>query len=191
MPSTVLSTGPFEITTPTAATLDHGVVRIDLANFAPDALDLSNATLTMPDAPAAGTSAPMVVQRYVSQTITSAMLTPSGATKVIALTGAPVGAFILGCVVETAEEVTSSTGDTTGLEIEVGYTADPDSILKSLSVFGAAGIKTGPATLGVTQGQYQAETLEVKFTATGGAPDVEDIDDLALTVTILYLGGFA
>lgn len=187
MPSYVLTTGPYSITTPSASTLVSGAVQVDLSNFAPDTLDLSNATLVMPS----GATGPMVVQRYVSQVITSAMLTPSGATKIIALTDAPVGAFIIGTVVSSANAVTSSSGSTTGLAVEVGYTADPDSVLKSLSVFGAAGIKTGPSSLGVSQLQYQAATLEAKFTATGGAPDVTHIEGLALTITVLYLGGFA
>lgn len=182
-----LTTGPFSITPPTAAAVQSGVVGINLSTFAPDVLDLSNATITMPTS----VDGPMVVQRYVSPVITSAMLTPSGASKIITLTGAPVGAFILGTVVKTSGAVTSSNGSTTGLSIEVGYTADPDSVLKSMSVFGAAGIKTGPASLGVSQLQYEANTLEVKLTATGGAPDVTHIVGLGLTITVLYLGGFA
>lgn len=125
------------------------------------------------------------VKAYTSQTITQADFT-SGTTMIIALTGEPTAMIPIGCYVITTGGPVAGNGDTTGLTVEVGRAADPDSLMKSVSVFGAAGRAGG--LVGAELGSFRnADALEIKFTATGGDPDVVDITALSLRVVILYI----
>ena len=140
-------------------------------------LDLAGATVV----------APFVVPRwYTSQEIDFADL-GSGATDTIALTGLPAGSWhVLAVHVETGAATTSSSGDTTGLAIQVGHTGgNVDALVESTSIFGAASKKIAPP--GVEVGGYVnlADALEVLFTATGGSADLDDIDAMRLHVALL------
>lgn len=126
------------------------------------------------------------VLTYTSQVITQADLT-TGATKVLALASPPTAMLPVGCyVITTGGPVASNNGSTTGLAVEVGVTADPDSLMKSVSVFGTAGRKGGAR--GDDLNSFRsADALEIKFTATGGAPNVTHITGLSLRVVLLYI----
>ena len=141
-------------------------------------LDLAGATVV----------APFVIPRwYTSQEIDFADL-GSGATDTIALTGLPAGSWhVLAVHVETGAATTSSSGDTTGLAIQIGHTGgNVDALVESISIFGAASKKVAPA--GVEVGGYVnlADAIEVLFTATGaGSEDLDHIDAMRLQVAFL------
>lgn len=125
------------------------------------------------------------IKRYVSQLITQADLS-SGATCTVALTGEPTAMIPQACYVVTDESTTSGNGATTGLTCEVGIAGDPDFLMVSTSVFGAAGRKEAYAGVGI--GSYRAaDAIVAKFTAVGaGSEDCDDISNLNLRVVILY-----
>lgn len=127
----------------------------------------------------------VVEKRYVSQLITQAALS-AGATCTVALTGEPTAMIPRACYVVTDEATTSSSGDTTGLTCEVGLAGDPDFLMVSTSVFGAASRKEAYAGVGI-DGYRAADPLVIKFTAVGaGSEDCADISNLNLRVVILY-----
>lgn len=111
----------------------------------------------------------------------------ASATQSIELDFIPVNAVFLACwaTTESGSDITSSNGSTTGLSLEIGTPADPDAIMTSVSIFGTKGVKRGNA--GVWQGTRISETLEMKFTATGGAPNLTHIQGMGLVVHLLYI----
>lgn len=121
---------------------------------------------------------------YTSQVITQADFT-SGSTKSIALTSPPTNMVPIGCYVVTTGTVAGNGASTNALTVEVGRSADPDSLMKSVSVFGAAGRKAGLRGDELNSLRV-SDALEIKFTAGGGAPNVTDITGLSLRVVILY-----
>lgn len=127
-----------------------------------------------------------IPKRYVSQLITQAALS-AGATCTVALTGEPTGMIPLACYVVTDETTTSSSGDTTGLTVEIGIGGDPDFHMVSTSVFGAAGRKEAYAGVGI--GAYRAaDAIVAKFTAVGaGSEDCADISNLNMRVVLYYI----
>lgn len=140
-------------------------------------VDLSSVmTLTMPN----GFTE---VKTYTSSELNISL---SGvATETIDLPG-PQSAIILGAVITTLGAVSSSNGSTTGLAAEVGIASDPDFLLQSLSVFGAAGKKQSLSGVGLG-GYRAADTFQLKLTATGGAPNVAHIEGFGAFVTIYYI----
>lgn len=131
----------------------------------------------------ANTFVPMM--RYVSQLITQADLS-AGATCTVALTGEPTAMIPQACYVVSDESTTSGDGATTGLTCEVGLAGDPDFLMVSTSVFGAAGRKEAYAGVGIDS-YRAADPLVVKFTAVGaGSEDCADITNLNLRVVVLY-----
>jgi hypothetical protein len=144
-----------------------------------------NGGVTIDPASVSAANAMVPTRRYISQLITQAALT-AGATCTVALTGEPTGMIPQACYVVTDEATTSSSGDTTGLTCEVGLAGDPDFLMVSTSVFGAAGRKEAYAGVGIDS--YRAsDALVVKFTAVGaGSEDCADISNLNLRVVILY-----
>lgn len=147
-----------------------------------DTVDMSEATVTHP------TNQPGV-KRYVSQSITQADLT-AGVSCTVALTGEPTGILPLAAYVVTSATATSSSGDTTGLNVKVGPVADDDGYVQTSATLGAAGRKerssgSSPAAM---LGTYRAvDALLATFTATGGDPDCADISALAMKVVIYYV----
>lgn len=124
-------------------------------------------------------------KRYVSQLITQAALS-AGATCTVALTGEPTAMIPQACYVVTTDTTTSGDAATTGLTCEVGLAGDPDFLMVSTSVFGAAGRKEAYAGVGIDS-YRAADPLVVKFTAAGGgSEDCADITNLNLRVVILY-----
>lgn len=123
--------------------------------------------------------------RYISQKITEADLS-SGATCTVALTGEPTAMIPQAAYVVTDESTTSGNGATTGLTCEVGLAGDPDFLMVSTSVFGAAGRKEAYAGVGIDS--YRAsDALVVKFTAVGaGSENCSHITNLSMRVVILY-----
>lgn len=114
----------------------------------------------------------------------------TGATATINLTSPPTAFLPIAVSVTTAsgDTVASSDGDTTGLAVEIGVASDPDLYMASVSVFGAAGAKQGAPGVGIG-GYRAADTIQAKFTAAGGAPDVAHITGMEMSVTVYYLGG--
>lgn len=137
-------------------------------------------------APSGSVQSQFVVQRYVSQLITQAALS-AGATNTINLTGEPTAIIPIAAYVVTDETTTSSNGATTGLSAEVGISGDPNFLLESTSVFGAAGRKEAYA--GVGMGGYRsADAIQLKLTATGaGSEDCAHISNLNLYVVLYYI----
>lgn len=146
-------------------------------------VDLSGATVTLPTGQTA-------VMRYVSQRIASSDVAVSGATQSIALTGEPAGSIPIAAYIEcyATGGVSSTSGNTTGLTVEVGTAGDPDGYVKSVSIFGVTGKVTG-AVQGDMIGCYRgADALLLKLTATGGTPNVAHIgDNLDLKIVVIYL----
>lgn len=123
--------------------------------------------------------------KYVSQEILSADMT-SGTTKTIALTGFPANITPEYCYVHTAAEVASSSmANTTGATVEVGTGGDPDALMGSISIFGAAAPVTGAR--GVELGKLATLTVNLKITATGpGTPNVTHLTGLQIKVVVGY-----
>lgn len=125
------------------------------------------------------------IKRYISQKITEADLS-SGATCTVALTGEPTGMIPQACYVVSDESTTSGNAATTGLTCEIGIAGDPDFLMVSTSVFGAAGRKEAYAGVGIDS--YRAsDALVAKFTAVGGGSEnCSHITNLSLRVVVLY-----
>jgi len=144
-------------------------------------VDLSAATVTLP-------TGQVPLKRYVSQRISASDVT-SGATQSIALTGEPAGAIPIAAYIEcyAGAGVSSTSGNTTGLTVEVGTAGDPDGYVKSVSIFGVTGKVVG-GVRGDMLGCYRGtDALLLKLTATGATPDVAHIaDDLDLKVVVIY-----
>lgn len=145
-------------------------------------VDLSAATVTLP-------TGQVPLKRYVSQRISASDVT-SGATQSIALTGEPAGAIPIAAYIEcyAGAGVSSTSGNTTGLTVEVGTAGDADGYVKSVSIFGA----TGPVANGVRGdmiGCYRGtDALILKLTATGAVPNMAHIaENLDLKVVVIYL----
>ena len=149
---------------------------------ATNSVDLSAATVTLPTGQTA-------VKRYVSQRIAMSDVT-SGATQSIALTGEPAGSIPIAAYIEcyATGGVSSSSGSTTGLTVEVGTAGDPDGYVKSVSIFGVTGKVVGAVRGDMIGGYRGADALLLKLTATGGAPDVAHIaENLDLKIVVIYL----
>jgi hypothetical protein len=166
---------------------DDATVGGDLAvdgTVSASGLDLSFAALADIDLP----GGLFLVKSWSATVDTSAFTT--GATATINLATPPTAITPIGVLVTTAsgDTVASSNGSTTGLAVEIGIASDPDLYMTSISVFGAAGAKQGAPGVGLG-GYRAADTIQAKFTATGGAPDVGHITGMELTATVYYLGG--
>lgn len=135
-----------------------------------------------------GQAAPLAanVLTYTSQVITQADFT-SGETKSIALVGEPTNILPIGCYVITTGGPVGGTSNTSGLMVEVGTSGDPDSLMKSVSVFGAADRKGGGAGDDINS-YRKADALELKFTAGGTVTkNLTDITGLSIRVVLLYI----
>ena len=135
-----------------------------------------------------GQTAPLAanVLTYTSQIVTQADFT-SGETKSIALADEPTNIVPIACYVVTTGGPVIGTINTSGLTVEVGTSGDPDSLMKSVSVFGTAGRKGGAR--GDDVNSYRtADALEIKFTSVGGVTkNLTDITGLSIQVVLLYV----
>lgn len=126
--------------------------------------------------------------RSWSATVDTSSFT-TGATATINLSSPPTAMIPIGVYVTTAsgDTVASSNGSTTGLAVEIGIGSDADFYMASVSIFGTAGAKEGAPGVGLG-GYRAADTIQAKFTATGGAPNVAHIIGMELSVTVYYMG---
>lgn len=146
-------------------------------------LDLSFAAIADIDLPGGA----HLVRSWSATVDTSSFTT--GATATINLASPPTAMIPIGVRVTTAsgDTVASSNGSTTGLAVEIGIGSDADFYMASVSIFGTAGAKEGAPGVGLG-GYRAADTIQAKFTATGGAPNVAHIIGMELSVTVYYMG---
>lgn len=127
-----------------------------------------------------------IVKRYVSDPITQDSFN-AGQTQSIALAPAISSNILpLGCYPITSVETTSSSGDTTGLTVELGI-GGGDEYFSSVSIFGSAGRKsTVPGTF--IGGFRTGDTLQATFTAVGGgSEDLTDIDQMSVRFVVYFV----
>lgn len=126
------------------------------------------------------------VKRWISQEITTSDLGTS-ASQSINLADFPTNCIPLGVYVTTAAgDTVAGNTDTTGLAAEVGIATDPDFLMASISVWGVPSRKQGLSGVGLG-GLRAADTVQLKLTATGGSPGLDDITGLGLQVHVFYL----
>lgn len=122
--------------------------------------------------------------KYVSNEITLAGVA-SGQTAIYDLTGEVAGWIPEHVWVHTSGAVASNNGNTTGVAVEVGVAADPDSYMGTVSAFGAAGIKQGAR--GVSLDLIRTDAVQLKLTTAGGAgSNVQHLTGFTAKVVILY-----
>lgn len=123
--------------------------------------------------------------KYVSSEITLEGVA-SGQTATYDLTNEVAGWIPEHVWVHTSGAVASNSGDTTGVAVEVGVAADPDSYMATVSAFGAAGIKQGARGVSLA-GLIRTDALQLKLTTAGGASsNVQHLTGFAAKVVILY-----
>lgn len=129
-------------------------------------------------------AAEQAIVRYASKAfaltqITAGLLTFTNATDI------PANAIVLGAYIKTSTQPAFSAGTTTGLSAKIGTAADDDGFGQLVAIGGAIGLKIPEpgARLGVLN---TSQNIAVIFTATGGTPDLAEVNAGAGTVTIAY-----
>ncbi len=98
----------------------------------------------------------------------------------------PANAVILGAYIKTTTQPAFSAGTTTGVTAKIGAASgDDDGYGQAIAIGGAIGLKVPEpgARLGVLN---TSQDIAVIFTATGGTPDLAEVNAGAGTVWIAY-----
>lgn len=117
---------------------------------------------------------------FVLADITAGLLTFTNGTDI------PANALILGCYIKTTTQPAFSAGTTTGVSAKIGAASgDDDGYGALIAIGGSVGLKVPEpgARLGVLN---TSQDIAVIFTATGGTPDLAEVNAGAGTVWIAY-----
>jgi hypothetical protein len=117
---------------------------------------------------------------FVLANITAGLLTFDNGTDI------PANAIILGCLRQDDHAAAFSAGTTTGVSAKIGAASgDDDGYGALIAIGGAVGLKVPEpgARLGVLN---TSQDIAVIFTATGGTPDLAEVNAGAGTVWIAY-----
>lgn len=129
-------------------------------------------------------AAEQAIVRYASKAFVLANIT-AGLLTFVNETDIPANAIVLGAYVKTTTLPAFSAGTTTGVSAKIGTAADDDGFGQLVAIGGAVGLKVPEpgARLGVLN---TSQNIAVIFTATGGTPDLAEVNAGAGTVWIAY-----
>lgn len=130
-------------------------------------------------------AAEQAIVRYASKAFVLASIT-AGLLTFVNGTDIPANAIILGAYVKTTTQPAFSAGTTTGVSAKIGAASgDDDGYGQLIAIGGAVGLKVPEpgARLGVLN---TSQNIAVIFTATGGTPDLAEVNAGAGTVYIAY-----
>lgn len=139
-------------------------------------------TLPPSTAPATTVRAAMVqyaTKAFVLANITAGLLTFTNGTDI------PANAIVLGAYIQTTTQPGFSAGTTTGVSAKIGTAADDDGFGQSIAIGGAIGLKVPEpgARLGALN---TTQNVVVAFVATGGTPQLSEVNAGAGIVRIAY-----
>mgnify|MGYP001021302825 FL=1 len=129
-------------------------------------------------------AAEQAIIRYASKAfaltqITAGLLTFTNATDI------PANAIVLGAYIKTTMLPAFSAGTTTGVSAKIGTAADDDGFGQLVAIGGAIGLKIPEP--GARRGVLNtSQNILVAFTATGGTPQLSEVNAGAGTVYLAY-----
>lgn len=129
-------------------------------------------------------AAAQAIVRYASKAFTLASIT-AGLLTFTNGTDIPANAIVLGAYVKTTTQPAFSAGTTTGVSAKIGTAADDDGFGQLIAIGGAVGLKIPEpgARLGALN---TSQNILVAFTATGGTPQLSEVNAGAGTVYLAY-----
>lgn len=129
-------------------------------------------------------AAEQAIVRYASKAFVLANIT-AGLLTFVNGTDIPANAIVLGAYIKTTTLPAFSAGTTTGVSAKIGTAADDDGFGQLVAISGAIGLKIPEpgARLGVLN---SSQNILVAFTATGGTPQLSEVNAGAGTVYLAY-----
>lgn len=129
-------------------------------------------------------AAEQAIVRYASKAFVLANIT-AGSLTFTNGTDIPANAIVLGAYIKTTTQPAFSAGTTTGVSAKIGTAADDDGFGQLIAIGGAIGLKIPEpgARLGALN---TSQNILVAFTATGGTPQLSEVNAGAGIVTIAY-----
>ena len=129
-------------------------------------------------------AAEQAIVRYASKPFVLANIT-AGLLTFVNGTDIPANAIVLGAYIKTTILPAFSAGTTTGVSAKIGTTADDDGFGQLVAIGGAIGLKIPEP--GARRGVLNSsQNILVAFTATGGTPQLSEVNAGAGTVYLAY-----
>lgn len=129
-------------------------------------------------------AAEQAIVRYASKAFVLADIT-AGLLTFVNETDIPANAIVLGAYIKTTTQPGFSAGTTTGVSAKIGTAADDDGFGQLIAIGGAVGLKIPEpgARLGALN---TTQNVVVAFVATGGTPQLSEVNAGAGIVRIAY-----
>ncbi len=151
-----------------------------MSSYFTDPIEFQKPVSFTGDAAAAQAIVRFAKKSFVLANITAGLLTFDNPDDI------PANALILGAYIKTTTQPAFSAGTTTGVTAKIGAASgDDDGYGQAIAIGGAIGLKVPEpgARLGVLN---TSQDIAVIFTATGGTPDLAEVNAGAGTVWIAY-----